>query len=581
METKFSASDFEFRDDFDAMEMELEALSKEQNFRMAVEADLQNALQELEELQSQMPKERTQSLLEACEKSVMNNIGQQFGLSYLVKSSKEGGQVSTTHNVRKGIYANEKERLAYENRGEYDEKKYHQGNKTYREITDEKREKLDKVDNYKVVDYMTGKKIDATRTNLDHKVSAKKIHDDPARVLAEIDGVELANRKENLALTDSYLNSLKSDNNVEQFHQIADKKIQEFENKQAKGTLSETDRENLKKLKSIKWKELENAEKENRKVVDKQYYTSLKPYKEIGEATLIDATNIAKGSLKSAIAIVLSEFAKVLFGELRHIFKNFGDESFSDIFKRLKSKLGEAIKNIKDNFKDNFEGSIEQAIGAFLSNIVLFVINIFVSTAKRVAQIVRAGFSSLVKAIKILANPPKDMPKDEVAFEALKVLTAGIITACGFLLEETIDKFITTICPFLAPISEPVAVTLSAIIGGVLSTIALYYMDKWFNANKTSNLQIQIMTKKGEIVSYKIAQTWFVMKDSFEYLANTAQRYEQKIVEINHFIKDSGREADSALDELDLALNQLESMQQQQQQRKTTFIDKLKSMFGI
>lgn len=60
--------------------MELEILSKEQTFRMEVDEGLQNALQELQELQSQMPQEKMKSLLEACEKSVMNNIGQQFGL---------------------------------------------------------------------------------------------------------------------------------------------------------------------------------------------------------------------------------------------------------------------------------------------------------------------------------------------------------------------------------------------------------------------------------------------------------------------------------------------------------------------
>lgn len=90
--------------------------------------------------------------------------------------------------------------------------------------------------------------------------------------------------------------------------------------------------------------------------------------------------------------IVLSRLIKELFAEIRHIFKEFGNESFKENFHRLKERLGKLIETIKKDFKGIFEGSIEQSIGAFLSNIVLFIINIFVSTAKRITQIIRAGF---------------------------------------------------------------------------------------------------------------------------------------------------------------------------------------------
>lgn len=266
-----------------------------------------------------------------------------------------------------------------------------------------------------------------------------------------------------------------------------------------------------------------------------------------------------KTDLKSAIKIVMEILVKKLFAEIRHIFKHFGDESFSEIFARLKERLSKVISEIKQDFKGIFEGSIEQSIGAFLSNIVLFVVNIVKGTFINLTKIIRAGLDSFKEAIKILANPPANMPKDEVAFEALKVFTAGIITAGSLFLEEGIDKFITTICPFLVPFSPFIATTLSALIGGVLSTIVLYYMDKAFNGAKKSRLQLQIMTKSGEVVSYKIAQSYFVLKDSYEYLADTAQRYEDKITGIRQFLADSGKEADSALDELAMTLKDLEN----------------------
>lgn len=413
-----------------------------------------------------------------------------------------------------------------------------------------------------VVDYMTGKSIKRNaEVDLDHKISAKSIHDDGARVLAELDGKALANTKDNLALTDRSLN--RSAKSAEEFIKYKHDKLAEFEDKMQKGTLAPQEREKMLNLKSIDDERfLKDAKEARNKIdntIDKAYYTSSKPYKELGIATLEDAKGIAQGGLKSAIMIVLSRLIKELFAEIRHIFKEFGNERFKENFHRLKERLGKLIETIKKDFKGIFEGSIEQSIGAFLSNIVLFIINIFVSTAKRITQIIRAGFGSLVRAIKILANPPANIPKDEVAFEALKVFTAGIITAGSLFLEEGIDKFITTICPFLVPISPIIATTLSAFIGGVLSTIVLYYIDRAFNGGKYDNLQIQIMTKGGEVVHYKIAQTYFMLKDSYEYLADTAQRYEDKITGIRQFLVNSGKEADSALDELAMILKDLEN----------------------
>ena len=108
-----------------------------------------------------------------------------FGLAAAVLDSKDGGNVNTTHNVRQGIYASEKERQAYENRGEYDSAHYH---------TDENYKAINKAqgelkEQGQLKDYMTGEKLAPNaKTDLDHKVSAKEIHDDRARVLAEVDG---------------------------------------------------------------------------------------------------------------------------------------------------------------------------------------------------------------------------------------------------------------------------------------------------------------------------------------------------------------------------------------------------------
>lgn len=547
-----------FRSDFDKMEREIEVLGKEQSLRIMIDKDLENALRELRDLEASLPSEQTQSLFELCEKNVMQNIQQQFGLHYLVDSAKEGGQVSTTHNVRNGIYANDEERLRYENRGEYDSYKYHKDS-NYIAINKEQ-SALKKQG--KMTDYMTGREIKRNaNVDLDHKISAKAIHEDRARVLAEKSGAKLANTKDNLALTDSSLNRMKKDKSPEEFIAYKHDKLAEYERKMQDGSLSPKEWEKMEKLKSIDddafLKEAQKSKNQIDRKIDKAYYGSAKPYEELASTTLTDIQNIAKGGLKSAVAIVMIEVVRALFFELRATFKNFGNESLKDIFKRLKERAKIVFENIKANFKGIFEGSIEQSIGAFLSNLALFVINIFYTTAKRLASLIRAGFGSLIRAIKILANPPANMPKEDVAFEAAKVFVAGIITALSFLFAEGIDKLIKTICPFLVPISEPVSVTMSALIGGILSTVALYYLDKWRSGDKEAKIQVQIMTKSGEIVQFKLAQSYFVLKDAYEYLGFAWQKTAQNLQSVQSEIEASSSRVKTSLNELDSKMNEL------------------------
>lgn len=547
-----------FRSDFDKMEREIEVLGKEQSLRIMIDKGLENALRELKDLEASLPSGQTQSLFELCEKNAMQNIQQQFGLHYLVDSAKEGGQVSTTHNVRNGIYANDEERLRYENRGEYDSYKYHKDS-DYIAINKEQ-SALKKQG--KMTDYMTGREIKRNaNVDLDHKISAKAIHEDRARVLAEKSGAKLANTKDNLALTDSSLNRMKKDKSPEEFIAYKHDKLAEYERKMQDGSLSPKEWEKMEKLKSIDddafLKEAQKSKNQIDRKIDKAYYGSAKPYEELASTTLTDIQNIAKGGLKSAVAIVMIEVVRALFFELRATFKNFGNESLKDIFKRLKERAKIVFENIKANFKGIFEGSIEQSIGAFLSNLALFVINIFYTTAKRLASLIRAGFGSLIRAIKILANPPTNMPKEDVAFEAAKVFVAGIITALSFLFAEGIDKLIKTICPFLAPISEPVSVTMSALIGGILSTVALYYLDKWRSKDKEAKIQVQIMTKSGEIVQFKLAQSYFVLKDAYEYLGFAWQKTAQNLQSVQSEIETSSLRVKTSLNELDSKMNEL------------------------
>ncbi|TKX29790.1 hypothetical protein CQA38_03190 [Campylobacter sp. MIT 12-5580] len=533
--------------DFKALDKEIELLSAQDTLRLQIDQGLEQSLAELKNLEAQLPKEQGETLLKLCEERVMDTIISQFGLTYVLES-KDGGLVSTTHNVRQGIYANEKEKLAYENRAEYDSKSYHQ-HEEYIKINKSQGE-LKKQGQLK--DYMTGKTLSANdKTDLDHIVAAKTIHDDRARILADIGGENLVNTSSNLKMTDPSLNRSKKAKTAEEFLAHRDKRIADLERlEQKNGQLTQSQQNE--KIKLEKQKEINDEEflkiydEEKKKIdkkVDKAYYTSGKPYQEL---LATGASQAARAALYSIFGMLMKEFVQGMMIEVRAIFANKGKESLAEIFARFKKRMYAIMENIKQNWKSLFSGSIEAAIMAFLSNIVLFVINIFATTLKKISQVIMAGFHSLCEAVKILVNPPKDMPKDEVAYAALKVIITGISSALSLLGAEVIEKFIISTLPLLTPIAEPIAITLSAIGAGLVSTIIIYFMDKIRSQGKIAGLQVQIMAQSGVVVQYSLAKTWLSLGDAYTQTARDIDTMQKVITQAQVNIHKSAKRADEA-----------------------------------
>ncbi len=479
-------------------------------------------------------------------------------------TSQDGGNVHTTHNVRQGIYASDKEKQAYENRGEYDSDIYHK-DKTYKEINKEQSalKKEGKLD-----DYMTGKKINPNdKTDLDHIVAAKTIDNDRARVLAEVDGKQLANTRTNLKMTDRSLNRSKKDKSAEEVIKNIDNKSEKLaQNETKRGYL--TQNEQKEKAKLMRQKEmiddekfLEEYEKSKKKIdkeVDKAYYTSSKPYKELFKTGTKDSAEIA---IYSAVGVVLRDFVAGMISELKILIKEFGNESIPDIIKRFSERLKMLWENLKAKWKDIFAGSIESAFQAFFSNLVVFVINIFVTTSKNIVRIIRAGFVSLWQAVKIIINSPADMPMEDRISEASKLLVSGLITAGVMLGSTAIANWLKTIpkaktlfdinIPLInESVGDAIVVCLSGAIGAMLSTIVIYYMDKFANKKKIEQIEIQLVAQNGVVVQYEVAKTWCVLHDALMYADEITNRYKQFLSECKKRIDDSARKVDEALDEL-------------------------------
>ncbi|STQ84680.1 hypothetical protein [Helicobacter fennelliae] len=413
---------------------------------------------------------------------------------------------------------------------------------------------------------MTGKKISPNEeTALDHIVAAKTVHDDRGRVLAEADGAKLVNTESNLKMTDRRLNSMKQDKSAIEFLEYRDNRQKELERNLAKrGYLTESELNEQKKLDKqmeiLDDEFVKTYEKEKKRIdkeIDKTYYISTKPYKEV---LLTGAKDSVKMAVYSAFGVVLKDFITAMMQELKITYKEFGNESLKEIFTRFKDRLVAVWEDIKAKWKDIFSGSIEAGLQAFFSNLVVFIINTIFTTLKKLVQIIRAGFTSLWSAVKALCD--KDTPKEDRVYAAAQIFVTGMIASVSMLASETIKTWLLAIPGLNAVLSLPIPFTgesiaealslcISAAGGAVLSTIALYYMDKLRNQGKIANMQVQMVAQSGVVVEYQVARSYFSVLDGFRFLSFAIEDSMRVIQKTQERINLSNQKAEDSLNDLD------------------------------
>ena len=442
-------------------------------------------------------------LINDCKKEVINSIVTSFGLGKVVAAyDKAGGNIDTIHNVRNkkfvdsdgteyknGVYATDKAKENYVNRGDYNSDEYH---RDQRFIEINRKNSAFKKDGT-ATDYMSGEKIKQNDSHdLDHIVSGKEIHDDPGRILASIDGAELANTDANLKPTDSSINRSKKADSMEDFLNRKNKKIKELK---TKDKLSEKEQKELKKIEKLKKiddkKAIEadkKAREEQNSKINKVYYRSEKFAKDTVVSSVKEG---AKMGIQQALGLVISEFFTALFDEILDIYKNgfahgFDDDRFFSILKdRLKKiaiKVTSKWKDVAIAFKDGF-------ISGFISNLVTTVINMFVTTGKRVVRIIREGLFSLFRAVKLLIFPPDGMTYEDAMHEAKKLIASGLIISLGVIAEEYIDKLIRGTV-ILEPFTDTLTSVFVGVITGLSITMVVYYIDQKKNDKEMVNILI-------------------------------------------------------------------------------------------
>nr|WP_282563473.1 MULTISPECIES: cobalamin adenosyltransferase [Providencia] len=409
--------------------------------------------------------------------TIVQSLVTSFGLDFLLLKDKKGGDVDTIHNVRNDIWATEVEKDRYENRGQYDSHEYH-SHENYKETN--RRGKQQKLSG-ELIDSYTGETFSQQDvTNLDHIIAAYEVHNDPARVLAEIDGADLANRDSNLTFTNETLNKSKKAQKMADF--MVNLKSQQTQIKTEINVLESkrqlTDIE-LKKLKTLKNKQkanfdvMEAIDKKARKQYDaeisRKYYSSSKFF--VNTASAAINTGLRMGA-RQMLGIVFAE----LWFELKDAIPKLIEQHKTNFkLKIFIEDLRDVVTNIwerlKVRFKDFWTEFNNGLFGGLLASVTTTMLNIFLTSTKLIVKLIRESVNSLFSAAKLLFFNPENLALGDLLKSAIKIISTSISVILG----SMITTYLNGILSF--PFGNDVAVFIGVLISGLLTLAMCYFLE--------------------------------------------------------------------------------------------------------
>lgn len=484
-----------------------------------------------------------------------------FGLDFLLLEDKKGGNVDTIHNVRKGIWATENEKKVYENTEKYDSHAYHQ-HANYR-ATNELHSKLQKAgklkDAYRNYEqFQPNKKNDPK--NLDHVISAYEVHHDAGRILAGIDGIELANQSSNLCVTGATINQVKKAHSVDKFlgqplqQSITDreKKIanlqnqlsdmpqdtrqQQHEYRQLQGTI-ETEQKRLEQLKQINPDKMKKVDEKARMEYEKQinsYYTSSKFFKNSLSAA---GTKALQMGVRESLGLIFAEIWFELKESIPNLYRKYKEIEFNilSFLSDLKETILAIIERVKLRFKDILSSFKDGALSGLFSSLTTTIMNIFLTTTKFWGKIIREAWLNIINIAKLVFFNPEDLSTGQLTKATFKILSASVGVLVGVIVNESL------VALKALPFGDSIAIFLTALSSGIVILGLNYFIEQSQAMQKIWEFLDQIKTKYEKILdSFKE-----INAELDHYILELTQlEFNINVDEIKVFAKDLGLAAD-------------------------------------
>lgn len=416
------------------------------------------------------------------ERVIMQSLITSFGLDFLVHD-QHGGDVDTIHNVREigkdpnMKYKNAQNQADYANRGEYDTYAYHQDPRYIainRKVSESKK-------NGTLQDAYTGKTVAQNADiDLDHAISAKEIHDDPGRVLAGLNGTDLANCEENLKPTDRSINRSMQDKDMEAYLQKWEAERPQRQSRiselKSKGSLSDKERKELAKLEKLEQIDPDKMRAENKKAraayeakLAKAYYTSPKFLKDTAVAA---GSRGAEMGMRQAMGFV---FVEIWMSSKEEIQALPPGKDLKDMLEAVANGVKKGVENAKVKYKEILAKFGEGFLSGALASLTTTICNIFFTTAKNLVRCIRQIYASVVEAGKVLLfNPDNLMFGDRIKTSTV-ILATGASVLVGTVVGELIQK---TPIAAIPGVGTFVTAFCSSLVSGLISCTLLIFLDR-------------------------------------------------------------------------------------------------------
>ncbi len=413
------------------------------------------------------------------ERVVLHSLITSFGLDFLVHD-QHGGDVDSIRSVRdtsipiENRYKSDAHRAAYEDRGTYDTKAYH-SDPRYREITQRARREFNEHGTSIMDAYVPGNEVVPNKASvltpggwaeLDHVISAHEIHEDPGRVLAGLDGIDLANSKDNLRFTNASLNRSKKDLTIAEY---LDKKGDEVP-------------DNVRQ-------QMHQIDEEARSSYDTKladvYYSSSDFWGDAIEAAGV--RGIEMGA-RQALGFV---FVEVWFSCKEAILAVPDNSDIHTYYDAIAIEVRNSLNSIVEKRKGLLESFGMGFVAGSLASLTTTICNIFFDIDKKTIRNLRQVYAVIVQAANVLLFNPNDLLLGDRIEAATVILGTGASVLVGSLVGDAIAKTPIGADPV---IGTPIRIFCSSLVSGLISCTMLLCLDRSKFINKTITALNQYLT---------------------------------------------------------------------------------------
>lgn len=397
------------------------------------------------------------------ERVVLHSLITSFALDFLVQD-RRGGDVDSIRSVRSSGFKSDEHRTAYEARGDYDTRTYHT-HPQYLEIARSAKRTFHETGVMQEDAYVPGNTVAYSgasalgkerRANLDHVISAHEIHEDPGRVLAGLDGRDLANAPENLWFTNESLNKSKRDMSVEEFlHKKGDTLPEEVQQQ-----MREVDRE---------------AREAYEAKLAHAYYTSSDFW---GEAMTAARERGIEMGARQALGFI---FLEVWFACKEELLEVPDNCEIKDYYTALECGVKKSLENIIEKRKGLLESCGLGFVAGSLASLSTTICNIFFEIDEKTIRNLRQIYAAVVQAANVLLFNPNDLLLGDRIEAATVILGTGASMLVGTKVGDLVAKTTLGADP---TVGTPIRIFCSTMVSGLISCTFLLVLDRSKFINK-------------------------------------------------------------------------------------------------